>query len=147
MGMRSAESTAGTTGAAGAAGGTPRRPPLLLMAAVAQGLEAAGLCVVVVAEIVAAASGQSWRSSNAIGIIALELIAAIGVAVAASGLARMRPWSRTPAVMTQVFAGLIAIWLIEAHRVWWGTPTLLLAIAGLVGIFARTSLRALHHRD
>jgi hypothetical protein len=49
--------------------------------------------------------------------------------------------------MTQVFAAMIAIWLLEAHRVWWGVPTLLLAIAGLAGIFAPTSLRALAHRD
>jgi len=126
---------------------TAGRPPLLLMAAVAQGLEAVGLCVVVVAQVIDSVSGQFWRSSNAIALIVIELIVAVGVAWIASAVARMLPWSRTPAVMTQVFAGLIAIWLIEAHRVWWGTPTLLLAIAGLVGIFAPTSLRALHHRD
>jgi hypothetical protein len=71
------------------------------------------------------------------------VITAIGVAAIASAVARMIPWSRTPAVMTQIFAALIALWLLEAHRLWFGLPTLLLAIAGLVGILAPTSLRAL----
>jgi hypothetical protein len=141
--MRSAENATGAGSTAGAAGETVGRPPLLLMAAAAQGLEAIGLGVVVVANIVEEASGQDWQSSNAIAIIVVEVITAIGVAAIASAVARMIPWSRTPAVMTQIFAALIALWLLEAHRLWFGLPTLLLAIAGLVGILAPTSLRAL----
>ena len=45
--------------------------------------------------------------------------------------------------MTQVFTVLIAIWLLEAHRYGWGIPALLLAVAGLAGLFAPSSLRAL----
>jgi hypothetical protein len=130
-----------------AEGDTAGRPPLLLLAAVAQGLEAVGLCAVVVAQVVDSASGQSWRSSNAIALIVVEIIAAVGVAWIASAIARVLPWSRTPAVMTQVFTAFIASWLLEAHRLWWGLPTLLLVIAGLVGLFAPTSLRALTRRD
>jgi hypothetical protein len=130
-----------------AEGDTAVRPPLLLMAAVAQGLEAVGLCAVVVAQVIDSASGQSWRSSNAIALIVVELIAAVGVAWIASAIARVLPWSRTPAVMTQVFTAFIAIWLLEAHRLWWGLPALFLVLAGLVGVFAPTSLRALARRD
>ena len=54
----------------------------------------------------------------------------------------MRPWSRTPAVMTQVFTVIIAIWLLEAHRLAWGLPALVIALAGLAGLFAPTSLRS-----
>ena len=67
----------------------------------------------------------------------------LAVAWIASGIARVRPWSRTPAVMTQVFTILIALWLLEAHRYGWGIPALLFAIAALAGLFAPTSLRAL----
>jgi hypothetical protein len=130
-----------------AEGDTAVRPPLLLMAAVAQGLEAVGLCAVVVTQVIDSASGQSWRSSNAIALIVVELIAAVGVAWIASAIARVLPWSRTPAVMTQVFTAFIAIWLLEAHRLWWGLPALFLVLAGLVGVFAPTSLRALARRD
>ena len=138
MGMRSAEGAAG--------GGAVSRPPLLTLAAVAQGLEAAGLCVVVVVNIVDLASGRTFQSSNAIGLIVVELIVAAGVAAIALALARVRPWSRTPAVMTQVITAFVAFWLLEAHRLWWGIPALLLLIAGLAGLFAPASLRALARR-
>jgi hypothetical protein len=61
----------------------------------------------------------------------------------AAGLARVRPWSRTPAVMTQVLTGVIAVYLLQAHRFDWGVPALLLALAGLAGLLAPPSLRAL----
>jgi hypothetical protein len=140
MGMRSAGDVQGgqppvTSDGQGA--------PMLRVAAVAQAGEAAGLCVAIVLNVVDSASGNDWTASNAIAFIVVEAIVAIGVAWVASGLARVRPWSRTPAVMTQVFAALIAIWLLEAHRFGWGVPLLLLAIAGFAGLFAPASLRAL----
>ena len=72
-----------------------------------------------------------------------EAAVAAGLAWIALGIARARPWSRTPAALTQVFTALIAVWLLEAHRYAWGVPALLLAIAGFAGLFAPTSLRAL----
>ena len=126
------------------AGGTrAAAAPMLRVATAAQAAEAAGLCAAIVLNIVDSASGDSWTTSNAIGFIVIEVIAAAAVAWVASGLARVRPWARTPAVMTQVFAIMIAFWLIEAHRYAWGIPALALAIAGLVGLFAPSSLRAL----
>jgi len=116
---------------------------MLLVAAAAQAAEAAGLCVAIVLNVVDSISGRAWTTGNAIAFIVMEAIAAIGVAWIASGIARVQPWSRTPAVITQVFAAMIAIWLLEAHRYDWGIPTLLLVIAGLAGLFAPTSLRAL----
>jgi hypothetical protein len=116
---------------------------MLRVATAAQAAEAAGLCVAVILNVIGVASGESRTTSNAIGFIAFEVIVAIGVALIAAGIARVRPWSRTPAVLTQVFTVMIAIWLLEAHRYAWGVPALLLAIAGCVGLFAPTSLRAL----
>jgi hypothetical protein len=141
MGMGSSGETASARRAAGVVSGPARRP--LLLAAAAQGLEAAALCVVVVANVIDLASGRSYQSSSAIALIVVELIVAAGVAWVASGLARALPWSRTPAVMTQVFTGFVALWLLEAHRLWFGLPAVLLVIAGLAGILAPASLRAL----
>src|SRR5215469_11685726 len=151
MGTRSAEgvpakrSSPGGGAAKSAAEARPRlaETPMLLTAAVVQAAEAAALCVVIVLNLIDSASGHAWTASNAIGFIALEAVVAAGVAWIASGIARRRPWSRTPAVMTQVFTAMIAIWLIEAHRYAWGVPALLLAIAGLAGLLAPASLRAL----
>jgi hypothetical protein len=45
--------------------------------------------------------------------------------------------------MAQIFTIFIAIWLLEAHRLAWGLPTLIVALAGLAGLFAPASLKAL----
>jgi hypothetical protein len=129
MGMRSADGA----------------PNLLLLGAAAQGLEAAALFAVIAANLVDLADGHAYQRSGAIAIIVIEVIVAIGAAAIASGIVRVRPWTRTPAVMTQVFTLIIAVWLLEAHRLAWGLPALLLAMAGLAGLFAPTSLRKLNH--
>ncbi len=127
MGMRSADGA----------------PNLLLLGAAAQGLEAAGLLVVIVSNLIDLADGHDFQKSGAIAIIVIEVIVAIGVAAIAAGIVRVRPWTRTPAVMTQVFTLIIAVWLLEAHRIAWGLPALIIALAGLAGLFAPASLRAL----
>ena len=130
MGMRSSEGA--------------RATPMLRVAAAALAAEAVGLCVAVVFNLIDAASGQAWTTGNAIGLTVVEVIVAVGVAWIGSGVARARPWSRTPAVMTQLFTILIAIWLLQAHRYGWGAPALVFGLAGLAGLFAPTSLRALN---
>jgi hypothetical protein len=118
--------------------------PMLRVAAAALAAEAAGLLVSVVFNLVDAASGQAWTTGNAIGLTVVEVIVAAGVAWIGSGVARARPWSRTPAVMVQLFTILIAIWLLQAQRYEWGAPALVFGLAGLAGLFAPTSLRALN---
>jgi hypothetical protein len=129
MGMRSAEGA-----------------PMLSVAAAAVALEAVGLCVAVVANAIDDVDGRTGTQSNAVGFMVLEFVIAVGVAAIALGIGRAQPWSRTPAVMVQVFTAVIAIWLLEAHRYAWGLPALLLAVAGLAGLFAPASLRALNRR-
>lgn len=119
------------------------RPPSLSLAAAVLALEAVGLCVAVVANIIDDADGRTSTASNAAGFIVFEVIVAIGVALIAVGVARVRPWTRTPAVMIQVITAVIAVWLIQAHKYGWGIPALLLAIAGLAALLAPASLRAL----
>jgi hypothetical protein len=133
MGMHIAESAQGTSA------------PMLRVATAAQAAETVGLCVAVVFNVIDSASGNSSTASNAAGFIAFEVIIAIGWALIAAGIARARPWSRTPAILSQVFTAMIAIWLLEAHRYAWGVPALLLAILGCVGLFAPTTFRALAH--
>jgi hypothetical protein len=124
--------------------GVAHGTPMLLVAAAALAAEAVGLCVAAVLNGIDSAAGLAWTVGSAVGLIVVELIVAAGVACVAAGVARARPWSRTPAVMTQVFTIFIAVWLLEAHRYGWGLPALALAAAGLAGIFAPTSLRALN---
>ena len=141
MGMRSAESAPATS--------TPTAAPavMLRVAVGAQAAEVAGLCVAIVFNVIDAVSGRTWTTSNAVAFIGIEVIVAVGVAWIASGVARVRPWSRTPAMMTQLFTAFIAIWLLDAHRFAWGVPALLFAIAGFAGLLTPTSMRALTRQD
>jgi hypothetical protein len=120
---------------------------LLWLAAAALGLEVAGLLVVIAVNLSDLAGGQTYQKSNAIAIVGIEAIVALGVAALALAVVRERPWSRTPAVMTQVFTFIIGIVLIQAGRLGWGFPALVLAVAGLAGLFAPTSLGKLNRPD
>jgi hypothetical protein len=120
---------------------------MLLVAAGAQAAEAVLLLAAAVLSVVDAAAGQSYQRSSGVALIALEFIVVVGLAWIASGLARVRPWSRTPAAMAQAFTGIMAIILLQAHRFDWGAIALLLALAGLAGLFTPASFRALTRRE
>ena len=119
---------------------------MLTVAVAAVALEAVGVCVAVVANAIDDVNGRTSTQSNAIGFMLFEFIIAVGVALIALGVHRVQPWSRTPALIVQVFTAMIAIWLLQAHRYDWGLPALVLALAGFAGLLAPASLRALNRR-
>jgi hypothetical protein len=93
-----------------------------------------------------AARGQSYHVNSGIALTVIGLAAAIALGYVALGLIWVKTWSRTPAVLTQLFCGLISVYLLQAHRYAWGVPGLLLGVAGLVTLFIPQSLRALARR-
>jgi hypothetical protein len=118
-------------------------PRMLRVAAVSQGLEGAGLIVAAAAQLAEVAGGHAYQASNGVGLAVLEFVTAALLGAIASAMARLRPWSRTPAVMTQVSVAVLAIVLLQSHRPEWGVPALVFAAAGLAGLFSPASLRAL----
>jgi len=145
MGMRSPDGAAARAAVTPAAAGAARRTSLLMLAAAVVAVEAAGLCVAGVLTAVDAADGRSYQASSGVALTILEFIAVAGCAWIASGVVRVRPWSRTPAVMIQVFTAVVAVYLLQAHRFDWGIPALLFAAAGLAALLAPASWRALAH--
>ena len=119
---------------------------MLTLAAVVTALEAAGLCAAGVFSATDTAAGRSYHASSGIAFTVLEFIVVAGVTWIAFGIGRMRPWSRTPAVMTQVVTAVVAIYLLQAHRFGWGIPAMVLAVGGLAGLLAPASLRALNRQ-
>jgi cytosine/uracil/thiamine/allantoin permease len=119
----------------------------LRVTAAAQAAEAAGLCVAIVLNAIDSASGNTWTTASGLGFIGFEVLFAVALAAIAAGIARVRPWSRTPSLLSQLFIALIAVWLLQAHRYAWGAPALLLAVAGLIGLFTPASFRALHRDE
>lgn len=123
----------------------PRRPRSLTGAAVVQGVEAVGVLLASVLAGVAASRGQSYHTDSGVLLTVIGILTALALGYVAAGLARARPWSRTPALLTQLFTGIVSFYLIQSHRYEWGVPGLVLAVAGFVTLLVPPSLRALAH--
>ena len=121
----------------------PRRPRSLAGAAVVQGLEAVGVLFASVLAGVDAGSGQSYHASSGIALTVIGIVTALALGYVAAGVAQARARSRTPALLTQLFTGIVSIYLIQAARYEWGVPGLVLAVAGFVTLLVPPSVRAL----
>lgn len=114
-----------------------------MLAAVVQALESAGVLVAAVFAGIDALQGKAYQNSSGIALTIIGIGTAVALALVAVGLARVRRWSRTPALLTQLFTGIIAVYLVEGDRFWLGVPALALAVAGFALLLLPPSLRAL----
>jgi len=121
----------------------PQSPPSLLGAAVIQAAETAVVLAATVLSGIDTVTGQSYRVASGIALTIIGLMTAVALASVAAGLARTRRWSRTPAMLTQLFVGIVGIYLIQGARYEWGIPSVVLAVAGMAALLAPPSLRAL----
>ena len=90
------------------------------------------------------ADGQSYQRASGVALTVVAVGTAVAFALLARGLAKARPWTRTPVVMTQLAIGVWAIYLLRDHRLEWGVPMLLVAAGCLAALFTPASLRALN---
>jgi hypothetical protein len=118
-------------------------PRSVLAAAVVQAIEAAGVLAASVLAGLATANGHSYERASGIAITLIGVATAVGLALVARALRARRRWSRTPAMLTQLFTGIVAIYLLESGRLDWGIPAIMLAIAGLAALLAPASLAVL----
>jgi hypothetical protein len=123
----------------------PVAPPReLRLAAVIQAAEAVGMLVAAGFAGVATADGKSYEKSSGIALTLIAVATAALFAAFAVGLARARPWTRTPVVMFQLAIGIWGVFLLTGHRYEWGVPMLVVAAATLACLFTPASLRALN---
>jgi hypothetical protein len=120
-----------------------QRPPSLLGAAAVQAADAVIVLVASVLAGVDTVAGRSYQEGSGIALTLIGIGTAVALAWVAVGLSRARRWSRTPAALTQLFVGIVSIYLLQGHRYAWGIPSLLLACAGMALLLAPASLRAL----
>jgi hypothetical protein len=125
-----------------AATATP--PRALRLAAAVLAVEAVGMCVAAGFSAVSTADGQSYQRASGIALTLIAVGTAVVFALFARGLAKARPWTRTPVVMTQLAIGVWAIYLLRDHRLEWAVPMLLVAAGCLAALFTPASLRALN---
>jgi hypothetical protein len=121
----------------------PQSPPTLRGAAVVQAAEAVIVLAATVLAGIDAASGLSYHVNSGIALTAIGAGAAVTLAWVAIGLARARRWSRTPALLTQLFVGIVGIYLLQGHRFDWGTASVVLAVLGFAALLSPPSMRAL----
>ena len=121
----------------------PQSPLTLRAAATVQAVESVVVLAATVLAGVDAANGQSYHLSSGIALTVIGAAAAAALAWVALGVARARRWSRTPALLTQLFVGIVGIYLLEGHRLDWGVPSVVLAALGFAALLAPPSMRAL----
>jgi hypothetical protein len=121
----------------------PQSPPTVRAAAVVQAAEAAMVCAASVLAAMDAAAGRSYQTDSGIALALIGFGTAVALGWVAVGLARARRWSRTPALLTQLFTGIVGIYLVQGHRYAWGVPALVVMAAGFVALLVPPSLRAL----
>jgi hypothetical protein len=124
----------------------PQSPPTLRGAAIVQAAESVIVLAATVLAGVDAATGKSYHVNSGVALTLIGLAAAAALAWIAVGLARVRRWSRTPALLTQLFVGIVGIYLLQGHRLDWGLPSVVLSAIGFAALFAPPSMRALTDR-
>lgn len=121
------------------------RPPTVIGAAAVQALQAAAVLIAAVLAGIATGQGRSYQNSSGIAITAIGVGTAVALAFVAVGLARASQWTRTPALLTQLFSGIVGIYLVQGQRFSWGVPLLVLAAAGFILLLVPPSMRALSY--
>lgn len=120
-----------------------RAPLTVRLAGAVQAGEAVLLLVATVLAAVDTAAGKSYQAASGIALTVIGLATVAVLLFVALGLARARPWARTPALMTQLFTGIVGFYLVSGSRLEWGIPALALAAGGLVALFTPASTKAL----
>jgi hypothetical protein len=120
------------------------RPRALRVAAALLAVEAAGMCVAAGFSAASTANGQSYQRASGVALTLIAIGVAVVFALFAAGVAKARPWTRTPVVMAQLAIGVWGIYLLRDHRLEWGVPMLLVAAGCLAALFTPASLRALN---
>jgi hypothetical protein len=118
-------------------------PRTVRIAAIVQAVEAAGVLAAALIAAVDALTGKSYHRASGVAITLIGVATAVALAYVARGLNRGRRWSRTPAMLTQLFIGIVGIYMIQAPRLDWGIPAIALAVAGLGALLAPASIELL----
>jgi hypothetical protein len=106
-------------------------------------VEAAGILLASILAGVATGSGKSYHLGSGIAITVIGVGVAFALALVARGLRSGQRWTRTPALLTQLFVGIVGIYLTQSARYDWGIPSLTLALAGFVLLLTPASIKVL----
>jgi ABC-type Fe3+-siderophore transport system permease subunit len=122
-------------------------PPgvLLLVAVIATGAETLGLAASAIGLASYKLSGhRPFDSGDLWAVVGMAAVGAIGLGLVVRGLARVRRWARSPAVLTQLIVLPIGLSTAVHGSDLVGIPLAICGLVGLVGLFAPSTMRRLN---
>jgi hypothetical protein len=119
------------------------RPITLSAAAAVEALEGIALVAVGLYVGVEAVAGSPNDLTSAVVLALMAIAAGVGIVAVGRGLWQTRRWGRAPALLTQIFAVIAAISMIQSRRQAVGVVLIALAVAGAATLLSPPSTRAL----
>ena len=119
------------------------RPATLTAAAAIEALEGLAMIGVGLFVAVETLTAHSASVANAIALAVCALAVGAALLAVARGLYQPRRWARTPALLTQVFGFIIAIYLIQGHQLAYGIPIIVATVAGAFTLLAPATTQSL----
>jgi hypothetical protein len=125
-------------------GGTPlTRPASVTAVTVLSGVVAAAMVGYAIYLIIAGVTGQPDLRGRAEAVGVIFLLLGLGIGLVCRGLARLQPWSRTPAILTHLLLVGSAYRMFQDSLYVEGTLVGLYGLAGVVLLFVPASHRVL----
>jgi hypothetical protein len=119
------------------------RPITLSAAAAIEAVEGAAVLAVGLFVGIEAIIGSPNDLASAVVLALMAVAAGIGIIAVGRGLWQTRRWARAPALLTQIFAVIAAISMIQSRRQAVGVVLIALALAGAATLLSPASTRAL----
>ena len=124
-------------------GAVSTRPITLSAAAAIEAVEGAAVLAAGLFVGIEAIIGSPNDLASAVVLALIAVATGIGIIAVGRGLWQTRRWARAPALLTQIFAVIAAISMIQSRRQVVGVVLIALAIAGAVTLLSPPSTRAL----
>jgi hypothetical protein len=124
-------------------GAVSTRPITLSAAAAIEAVEGAAVLAVGLFVGIEAIIGSPNDLASAVVLALMAVAAGIGIIAVGRGLWQTRRWARAPALLTQIFAVIAAISMIQSKRQAVGVVLIALALAGAATLLSPPSTRAL----
>jgi predicted alternative tryptophan synthase beta-subunit len=119
------------------------RPATLSAAAAVEALEGAAVLAIGLYVGVEAIIGRPHDLASAVALALMAVLAGIGILAVGRGLWQVRRWGRAPALLTQIFAVIVAVSMIQSGRQALGAILIVVAVAGAAALLSPPTTRAL----
>ena len=123
------------------------RPVTLTTAAAIEALEGTAVTVVGLYVGIEAIAGSPNDLASAVVLALMAIAAGLALVAVGRGLWQARRWTRAPALLTQIFAVIAGISMIQSRRQAVGIVLIVLAVAAAATLMSPASARAIDDEE